>query len=555
MKQNLINKELGLNSFTKKWLLKNKNQELSYKKLAMMWFLIFLGYFVFVVQWYSIGNFSGGWGQAFFPNGQSPLVQSVPNWMITFGRAIGSILAGYWIAKFGHKYAVIFVLSLMVIAFPFVIVAQNQGWNHLSVAGDASLTSDGNYQIAVAGFSLFVIFRIFLAVGGTTLISYTNSIISKMPTDKKVKHMTLNQFAFNGGALVANIFFVIPGVLAIVKKDVVWTSIVSSFIVLTMIILIFYFLFACEVVPRQTKNFNEKKSYTLLDSFKDKEGWMLYLIYIVWLVSVVFVNSSTMRNFIEQSPSNILALVNDNITHKNELTSIPTSMSNSKSYYWVWPSYICAFVLGFIVSIFTITKFSKTIFKRKWFILTMFIFGYMFLLASILCGYFGGYANPSALAFFLIFSFMSGIFLWGVQPVIFTIPQQQQKSNPQYMGVIAGVIWGVGYFGYTVIDASLSSIVTYVNPISDLGLKIQQLSQASILPIVSQSIKTTETTGFILMMVILWLIFTTVVPICMFLPDSGYKKDGVFYKFSKTWNPFKIDNLNFEKPEYLIDNQ
>lgn len=522
---------------------------LSYKKLAIMWLLIFLGYFVFVVQWYSIGNFGGGWGAAFFPDGQNALVASVPNWMITFGRSIGSILAGYWIAKLGHKYAVMFVLGLMVIAFPFIIVAQNQGWNSLSLAGGAS-TFDGT---AVAGFSLFVIFRIFLAVGGTTLISYTNSVIARMPADKKVKHMTLNQFAFNGGALFANIFFVIPGFSKAVNgNNAIWTGILSAFVVLALVLMICYYFIAEEVVPKQikTEKFNEKDNYTLTKAFKDKEAWPMYFIYIIWLISVVFLNSSTVRSFIEQSPANALALVKDNIA--NNATN--TAISKSVSYFWVWPAFICMFVAGFIVALFTITKFSKTIFKRKLFIATMMALGYLFMILAIICGYFGGYGNQATLALFLIFSFVSGIFLWGAQPVIFTIAQQQEKSNPQYMGVVGGMIWGVGYMGYTVVDASLSSIVTYVDPVKFGALVTSATEAAKVSGTVQDVVKPHESAGMIVMMVMLWVILALVFVVCKFLPTSGYRKDGKFIPFEKTWSPLNFKHLMFTKPEFQISN-
>ncbi len=526
----------------------HKDQKvMSYNQLFVMWLLIFIGYFIFVVQWYSIGNFSKGWGQAFFEGGkQSDLIQSVPNWMITFGRSVGSILAGYWIAKWGHKYAVMFVLGLMVISFPFIIVAQNYDWNGLSIAG-GSPQHDG---VAVAGFSLFVIFRIFLAVGGTTLISYTNSVIARMPAEKKVKHMTLNQFSFNGGAFFANIFFVIPGFSAAVNNnEAVWTGILSSFVVLALILLIAYYFVADEVVPRKLKTDKfEKANYSLKDAFCEKENWSLYLIYIVWLVSVVFFNSSTIRNFVERSPINALYLVEYNVNNKAMVTSMATS-----EFYWVWPAFVCCFVSGFVVSIFTITKFSKTVFKRRTYIATMFALGYLFMILSIISGYFGGYGNPAGLAFFLILSFMSGIFLWGAQPVIFTIPQQQEKSNPEYMGVVAGVIWGVGYFGYTIVDASLSSIVTYVDA-QNFAALIENATNNAINSKLPDVVKANETAGYITSLVLFFVVLSSVFIIVKFLPDSGYRKDGQFIKFEKAWNPFDFKHINFLNKEYLIEN-
>lgn len=532
---------------------KSTETSLSYKRLTLMWFLIFFGYFVFVIQWYSIGNFSGGWAPAFYLQGElksRELVASVPNWMITLGRAIGSILAGYWIARLGHRYAVVVVLSLMVIAFPYIIVAQNQGWNSLSTAGGV-VKKDG---ISIAGFSLFVIFRLFLAIGGTTLISYTNSVIAKMPLDKRPKHMILNSFGFNGGAFFANIFFVIPGLRqAVNSNNAAWTSILSIFVLLSFVLLVAYLLFGLEVVPKLKKSetFDNKNNYTLIKAFKDKAGWSLYGIFIIWLLSVVFINSSSVRFFLQESPANAKFLANLNYTNNTNYTDI-----NKAGYFWVWPAFICVFVSGYFVSLFKIANFSKSIFERKTYIVTMLFLGYLFMALAIVLLYFLGYGNHVALAFFLIFAFISGIFLWGIQPVILTVPQQLERSNPQFVGVLAGMIWGVGYLGYTIGDTLLSSIATYVGDKkfdSLVTMAMENLKSNN--GIFSNDFKLYEKTGYIVFMVMFWVITFLIYPIVWSLPKSGFKKDGKFIIFDKKWNPFNIKHYNFDKKEYLISNQ
>lgn len=515
-------------------------KEIGQRKLIMMWLIMFLGYFLFVFQWYSISNFSSGWGQAFYEGGKaSDLVNSVPNWMITFGRGIGSMLAGYFIAKFGHKYAVVFCLSLMVIAFPYIIVAQNKGWNTLSIAGGADVVKDGTYGTAVAGFSLFVIFRIFLAIGGTTLITYTNSVIAKMQQNQKNKYITLNSFGFNMGAFFGNIIFVIPVVRSGAAQNEVWTGVLSSLIVLIAILDIFYILCAVEVVPKEVKgatNFNEVDKWTFKKVFQVKENFALYGFFAIWLIVVVYSNSGTFRSFIETSQANLLTLVEYN---KNNST-MALSLSKVNDYAWIWPTYISLFVISYFVSAFTVTKFNKTLFNRKRYVATLMFLGLSFLFIGLILVYVCGYRNSVALAFFLIFAFISGIFLWGTQPIVLFMPQQQSHSNAQYVGVVAGLVWGIGYFGYTITDASLSSIATYVGRITitptEMATWMTSYSSASQFPLA---------TGLLIAFLLFWVIMLLLVVVISYLPSTGYKQDGEFKQFTTMWNPFKLSNWKF----------
>ncbi|WP_033159782.1 MFS transporter [Mycoplasmoides alvi] len=555
--------------------IRKENNEYSQKKLVLLWGLILVGYFLFVVQWYSISNFQGsgfgttnanGWGATFFSSPPSAIVSGSLNWTITLGRAVGSILAGWLIAKIGHKYAVITVLSLMVLSFPFIIVSQNQSWNALSIAGGASLSPDG---VATLGMSLFVIFRIFLAVGGTTLITYTNSIISRMDNKEKAKYMTINQFGFNGGAFVANIFFVIPGAIGLVNgNSIIWTAILSSFVILVFIILVLYVLYGTEMVNKSSKSqiSPSNEQITLGKVIKEKNTLVLAGMFSIWLISVVFITSSTMRTFIEQSPANFKALAIANALNPN------VKNINTSSWYWVWPTFICLFVAGFFLGIFWLANFGKTIFERRFFVRFMFAFGYLCMLISLLCGYFGGYDNTAALVFMLIFIFLSGFFLWSVQPILLTIPQQLINSNPRYMGFAAGLIWGIGYLGYTIGEILMSSLTSFVSPFGNFAGNFQIVGETirnegittyndaikefnNLLSTNFLSIKSVETPGIIASFIIYWIILCSIFPLTIVQPKSGYwNKNNEFIIFYEKWNPFKnFMQWNIKNKNYLIE--
>lgn len=526
----------------------NNKQEISYKRLVLMWGLILLGYFLFVVQWYSIGNFAGGYEKNIGSIGNNPALNAMPNWTITLMRGIGSILAGWLLAKIGHRYAVITVLSLMVASFPFIIFA--------GINGIGEKNADGIYPV---NFSMFLFFRLFLAIGGTTMITYTNSVIAKMPTIERAKYMRINQFGFNGGALFANIFFCFGISKVINNNDVVWISILSVFVVLIFILLIMYILFGKEVVPAQ-KNMNIETNTTNAITFgkvmKESYTWKLSILFAAWLVAVVFINSSTMRSVIEQSPANFQALINwnkANMSSGSYISSIgKTTLSTSNKvvvgsgYEWVWPTYISLFVSGFFIGLFIIAPFNKTIYKRKFFMHLMFIIGILFELISILCGYFGGYENKAALAFFLIFIFLSGVFLWSIQPVMLSLYQQSPQSSPKYTGIISGLIWGIGYVGYTLAEIWLSVSLSYID-------NIKYFTPTNIQNVINNSnglIKTTETAGSIIVLVGFFAIVCSVFIPIQLLPEAGIKdENGVFKEFDRKWKPWE---WNFKKDEILI---
>ncbi|WP_412032297.1 permease [Malacoplasma muris] len=559
------------------------NNEIGYKRLVLMWGLILLGYFLFVVQWYSISNFSGGYGKNIGSISNAAL-NAMPNWTITLMRGVGSVLAGWLMVKIGHKYSVITVLSLMVLSFPFIIFA--------SISGIGNPTPDGSGgEYYPVNFGMFLFWRLFLAIGGTTLITYTNSVIAKMPVAERPKYLRINQFGFNGGALFANIFFCF-GISKVINGGDAWIYILSAFVVLIAILLVMYLIFGKEVVPVQRSlnknagNITDANELTFGKVLKQSYTWKMSTIFIVWLVAVVFINSGSMRNVIEQSPANFKALVEWNWLNQESLKTIvngeakyswadamaKSTLSTNSSvvvgsgYEWVWPTFICMFVSGFFVGLFIIAPFNKTIYKRKFFIHLMFAIGYVFAFMSLMIGYFGGYNNKVALAFFLIFIFISGIFLWSVQPVLLTLYQQCPQASPKYAGIIAGLIWGIGYVGYTVVELLLSVALSYANPFPFAG-NIKSVMDALVQANTDGSLtanpslifgnstymslaKSTETAGAI----IVWIGFAIVcglvfLPIQM-LPPAGIKdKDGNFIPFTKTWKPWE---WNFKKKEILI---
>ncbi|MCK5782270.1 MAG: hypothetical protein KAH10_06745, partial [Flavobacteriales bacterium] len=111
---------------------------------------------------------------------------------ITAMRGLGAVGAGFVIAKVGHKYAVIIALSLLSLALPSVFFARIHN---------------------ITGYSLFIIGRMFMAIGGTVLIVYTQPIISRFFNAKQKGIISsVNSTGFNIGAALPLILFMVPSI-------------------------------------------------------------------------------------------------------------------------------------------------------------------------------------------------------------------------------------------------------------------------------------------------------------------------------------------------------
>lgn len=533
-----------------KSLLANKaNQEVNQNqfKYALTWSIIALGYVLFVAQWYAIGYFRPAWTPAFGPVANNLLAFSATDWIITLGRGIGSIMAGFLLAKFGHKYAVMSVLGIMALSFPYIIIAQNAAWNSLSIAGGSPVASDGT---AVLGYSLFVIFRVFLGIGGTTLVTYGYSVIAKMPADKRPKFLGLNSALFSVGAILTNIFFTIPGVYKVLVQQAVWTSILSLLTASSIVLLVLYWIFGVEVLVRKQKQDFKDNKVSIWQLLTNKSYLPFYTFFGIGLLIAVFVLSQPFRVLIEQSNANAQFLVQLNIEANTSTFSNIVGFSTTK-YSFVFPLFTVVFAAGYFLSYFTTNKFLKTIFKRNQVASFLFGTGMVVLIVATTMIYLTGYGNTVALVFFFILAFIAGALIWGVQPIIFSIPLGLKETSPEFASKISALIWAIGYFSYTFYTASLSSIATYVNP--NTGF-------ASAIKTAYEMVKTNEaslnalnianaSSGQLIALVIFWILSATGVISLYFFPKSGYYKNGQFIHLDTTFKPWRIGCYltNFKK--------
>lgn len=495
------------------------------KELFITWLIILFGYFLFVVNWFLIDQVAGnfmynpngeasqtwlGWSQSFFFKNPGSIATAATNWTITFFRGVGSFVAGWFIGRLGHRKTVLTMLTLMGLSFPFIVIAYPFDGNNALVLSQSSifyeqrgdLISNGSLtKLTALGYSLFIIFRTLLAVGGTALISYTQPVIAKLSTiQKKTVLSVINPFGFNIGAAFSLGLFAYSASLRMeaVKS---WYIVCGAFIVLIFATFVLYFIFGKETVLPKEKHTKMEPEVTILSTLKDKNVMKMCLMYGAWLVAVVWILTGTYSNgVVGASPYN----------KNGELT-------------WVANTSRVAFVLGLVGGLFLISPFNKTRYDRSRFLMTQYSLGMLFVVVSFVLGFLGGNKNIGLAVGEVIASFLAGVFLWGIQGTFLLIPHEFKGASPSKVGTQFGVLWGVGYMIYTLSDILLSVVV---NAPSLAGKDF------------SDSVNPAGITAFA-MYVVIAMIFAVV---AIVLPKSGRIVNGEWVPLTDKW-PFMSYNF------------
>lgn len=536
---------------------------ISQKRLFVMWGLVLFGYFLFIVNWFIIDQVAGnytyngshiGWSTSFFFHNPGAVATQATNWTITLMRGIGSILAGVLIAKVGHRKAVITVLALMVLSFPFILVAYPfNGGNALVLNGTITeITSGGGLvngidgqpaatSLTTLGYSLFVIFRMLLAIGGTTMITYTQPIIARSYSIRtKTNLSNINIFGFNSGIVISSILFVFSKSFN-TQLTTDWYVVISILICLIFLVMVVYIFIGDEVVPAFERDPSQKvlnAEFSMRRIIKNKNVWILSMIYIAWLIAVVEIETGTARNLIEQSPGNAQVLADMNLQEGTKYASIAAS-----DYFYVFNVFKIMFVVGLIAGFIFLNPFNKTVYERKRFMNLCFLAGISFMAISFGVGY-SGY-NSATITIMFIFIFLSGMCLWGVQSTILLVPHELETSHPKKVGTMFGLIWGIGYVGYTFGDIFVS-LVSQAGSLSDGDIDKNSLLVNGVNG--TSVVKTSEYGDHIAAIVIFFALCCLVFIGIYFLPKSGMKVNGVWQPLTKKWNYW---NFNFKKPELL----
>ncbi|UUD35917.1 MFS transporter [Mycoplasmopsis citelli] len=548
----------------------NKTKDKDYSKISIvLWGIVMLGYLLFVVDWFIIAKVGGtptkigsvalnpGWQSSFFVASPGAIANSATNWTITLLRVVGSILSGILVAKWGHRKAVVFMISVMLLSFPILIIgatlngsnsltlvraynseavvkagASIQAYQDAKVAegtllgpvaqiGNSLVLADGTTAPAligleggtigtsssVLGYSLFIIFRVFVAVGGTTLIAYSQPIIATMRSDrtKSVLNNT-NQIGFNGGVAVTFIPFLSLAFTRFAQQYWLWFVLGTMILIFTNMIVFFRLSKPVEHLwPQPRKAGDEKLDIKAL--LAKKTTWKYITMFGIWLILVVMPLTGTYWNSLRQI-SPVLA----------NAASIKTSgfEAGQALLGLIW-------VFGLLFGFTCVAGFAKTIFKRKLFLSFAYVASAFFLILVIISAATLGTSSVAGYTLIALFTFLGGGFAWGISGVTLVLPHESKEIDKRYIALIFGFIWGFGYLIYTIFDASTAVIYEFSTSVSASGA-------------------TTHYPGAIALLSLFILVCLSVVFIIRTLPESYYNKDGELTPITREW---KITDWRF----------
>lgn len=417
---------------------KNLSETVGFKRGLLMWATLLLGYFLFVTAWFSAGNTAGagkdGWTKYFFNGPIETATGQAVNYGITVARGVGSFLVGWAIVKFTHKWAALIALFLNAMAIPSVIIG-------FAVGGQA-------------GFWLFIFFRLFLAVGGTTLIVLLQPVVAKSISSPKVRSIiqSISPFGFNLGFIIMTAIFVNPKTAAALRLENQWFYFSLGFALLNLIPLVIYLVTGVNFEVSRTKNVVQTgEKATMLSILKNKNTIIWVLVYSFWLVAAVMplLGTNHIANFGSKNADGsekVIGLASANVIAG--LSGIFIEAQRSLLSVWT-----ILFVGGSFVGNFTIGRFSKTDHRRKPFYVVIMSIATIMWIVSIV--------SITSWSFipYLISGFLMGVCLWGIQGPMLNNPYDFKNATPQRVGLFFGVIWGLGYINFTIVNVILAVVV------------------------------------------------------------------------------------------------
>ncbi len=404
------------------------------KKLVkglILWMIVLAGYLLFCFNWMIMDNMKGivgesGWYGSFFGTGYEvpSIVDQAPNWTLTFMRGVGAFFAGWVLVKIGHKYSVTIALGLL--AFGGII-----GPLTGIVANPEDATG------AYGWFIIFLIFRMAMAVGATTLIVYTQPVITNY-FDEKGKGLTnlFNGFAFNVGSIFAIAFLTYGLKPTILDNWILFTSAVSS---IAIVLVILWLILAEPIATPHDPN----DEVTYGSVLKEKRTIIYSIMFGLWLTWVVL--------FLTMLPGSFITKIAGANGRQLAGSTIGT-----------WK---ILFLLGLFggIPIFNYLNGRGT--ARKPIAMGAILIGVTLTATTGLIGAYGvdstnalETTTPIATALFFITAFLAGVAGWGVQGYMLGTTYHYKGVTPKKQGIVIGACWGIGYMGETLLTIFSSTV-------------------------------------------------------------------------------------------------
>lgn len=449
----------------------NIDPKIAFTRALITLIILWMVYACFQFSWQVVNqasNYSGPVYTLWPSSASNPTISRVSNWSVTITRGLVAIAIGLVITKIGHKKACIFAFSMMLLSFPFILTPQIK----MSL-----LKSNMNEETASQlSYSLFVIFRIFLSIGGTAIMIAQTPVIAKFFVNPKSRNAAVKcgNIPAQAAGILASLIF-INGVVKIGASQVAanW-QLISGIVLFIVLALFITYLFI-----GMHFNISDKKvvKTELNDADKEKNS-MLWLIkqpkVIIFLAAGMFSlyagiepGSGVLSNFWKTTTNNI-ALSWDTTT------GLPIQNPTVSNAMLIWQMlYSGSLFLG----IFTIGRWSNTNYPIARFSGYMICLGTSFWAISFGLGAVG-FNYSYILPLVLITGILGSTLIFGTQALTGVIPYRWGFSNKQITNY-AALSWTTMYVGYSILDiitayvgtagvsANMATIADYISNNTD----------------------------------------------------------------------------------------
>ena len=386
----------------------------SRKQGVLMFVILITAYVVFAINWVAGSNLSKQITDHYF-NGQkvSPIISEVVNYTITIARIIANLLAAFILIKLHPQKAVI--LALFCLCFSFFAIFTHNYW-------------------------LYTISRMIMAFCGSMIIVFINSFVAKfIPNDKKIMTSAIITAAYNVGAALVAILFLIFKEQFIVD----WHYTMIGFSIFSILLFICwliyshdfeptitwkhpnYFVYKLLIESKEILHEEETKKYTYADGFKDKFIYVFSLGFGGFLFLYVMPLVSLPRVVAEHA---------HNPQFKPEFMILTVTLG------------------GISGTIFSLLVTRKLNFRRKPFLIAHGILMIGFMALGLML------VSTNTVLSYVMFS-LSGFFMYSQYPVYLNLPYELPKMNSQRLTIMFGIFWAFGYAIYTLLNFSWSLVL------------------------------------------------------------------------------------------------
>ena len=347
--------------------------------------ILCLSYIAFAMNWVAGSSLSREinlhfWGSATI----SPVVSQAVNYSITFARVIANLLAAFVLTRLGPKKASALAIFLMTSAL---------------------------IAIYLPSYWAYTIARMFMGLGGSMVIVYTNPVLSHYIHDPKTKLRIsgANTAAYNVGAFIISLLF------TLFPKIMTWNwQVTLTITALLTVILFVLWLVKAETFPIHTTASGDHLKYGYKDALRDPFLWKYALGFSGFLVIYVI-------------PITSLKPVLD------EYTSLTGSL--------VSLLVASGALIGTVIGI----RLGNSAMRRKPVLLVSGVLMILFIAGTVFL------PEKFALLAYLC-ALLSGVAQFSQYVIYMNIPHEMPGNSPQKLTTIFGLFWGISYAIFTVIQ-------------------------------------------------------------------------------------------------------